>query len=98
MRFDAEIRTAIESRRLLVFEYQSRARTVEPHDYGMQKGRVRLFGYQIAGESSTRLPAWRLFDIDKIERLTISERTFLGSRGSDRQRHHHWDVLFARVK
>jgi hypothetical protein len=36
--------TAIETRRLLRFRYKNRERIVEPHDYGIHKGLIKLFG------------------------------------------------------
>jgi hypothetical protein len=51
--------TAIEQKRLLRFRYKNRERIVEPHDYGIHKGVIKLFGYQVAGSSSQKLPNWR---------------------------------------
>ena len=39
---DAQIRFAIEHTRLLHLAYLGKARVVEPHDYGVQKGQERL--------------------------------------------------------
>ena len=46
--------TAIERKRLLRFRYKGRERIVEPHDYGIHQGLVKLFGYQVAGSSSQK--------------------------------------------
>ena len=44
--------TAIEKKRLLRFRYKNRERIVEPHDYGIHKSLIKLFGYQAkSGES-----------------------------------------------
>jgi len=51
--------SAIEQKRLLRFHYKNRERIVEPHDYGIHKGIIKLFGYQVAGSSSRKLPTWR---------------------------------------
>jgi hypothetical protein len=32
---------------------------VEPHDYGIHQGLIKLFGCQVAGSSSQKLPNWR---------------------------------------
>src|SRR5262245_45668853 len=98
MAFDDEIRTAIAGRRVVTFTYHGRPRMLEPHDYGVQKENTRLFGYQIGGASSTRLPAWRLFNIDEIDDLVVSTDTFAGTRSEPGQEHLHWDILFARVQ
>ena len=47
---------AIEQKRLLRFRYKNRERIVEPHDYGIHKGIIKLFGYQVGGSSSQKLP------------------------------------------
>jgi hypothetical protein len=51
--------TAIEQRRLIRLLYKDRERIVEPHDYGIHNGLVKLFGYQVGGSSSHKLPNWR---------------------------------------
>src|SRR3954454_19336331 len=56
--------TAIEKKRLLRFRYRNRERVVEPHDYGIHKGLIKLFGYQVAGSSSKKLPNWRWAEQD----------------------------------
>jgi hypothetical protein len=45
---------AIEQKRLLRFRYQNRERIVEPHDYGIHKDIIKLFGYQVGGSSSQK--------------------------------------------
>ena len=37
---------AIEQKRLLPFRYKNRERIVEPHDYGIHNGVIKLFGYR----------------------------------------------------
>ena len=56
---DPLIWAAIEQRRLLRFRHKNRERIVEPRDYGIHKGVIKLFGYQVAGSSSRKLPTWR---------------------------------------
>jgi hypothetical protein len=92
------ILTAIHERRLLRFSYHGKHRTVEPQDYGIQKGIVNLFTYQIGGESSSsRLPDWRKFAVLSMSSVELLDETFPGSRSVPSQRHQEWDVLFARV-
>ena len=95
---DSLIRQAIREKRLLRFLYTNKVRVVEPHDYGVQKGKLRLLSYQIGGESNTgALPAWRWIDVDRMSDVQVEERHFKGSRGPDSTQHHQWDVLYARV-
>jgi hypothetical protein len=98
MRFDQELRFAILNKRLIELDYKGRPRVVEPHDYGIQNGRVRLLAHQIAGESSTRLPGWRMLDVDRIDRVVVLEQEFRGSRGTFHSRHKDWEEVFARVQ
>jgi hypothetical protein len=59
-RIDALLRKAIEQRRLIRFNYKDKPRIVEPHDYGVHKGSVKLFGYQVGGLNRACLgcPSW----------------------------------------
>jgi hypothetical protein len=90
--------TAIEQKRLLRFHYKNRERIVEPHDYGIHKGLIKLFGYQVAGSSSKKLPNWRWAEQDLISDLQMLDRTFPGGRPTKSGKHHKWDKLFIRVK
>ena len=78
---DKLIRRAIAEKRLVRFVYQDKERIAEPHDYGQIKGTDRLFCYQLRGESTGRLPNWRLVDVPGIEGLEILDEKFAGSRG-----------------
>ena len=89
---------AIEERRLIRFQYKNKERIVEPHDYGVQNGCARLFGYQIAGASSHKLPDWRLMDEEQISGLQLLDKTFPGGRRTPSGTHVKWDKLFIRVK
>ncbi len=89
---------AIDEIRLLRFVFDGKERIVEPHDYGIHQGHVRLFSYQIRGQSkSGRLPAWRLMDVPEMSEVQILDETFGGSRGDASQNHRKWDRVFARV-
>jgi hypothetical protein len=93
-----EILRAIREKRLIGFFYGGKERIAEPHDYGIQKGSVRLLSYQVGGQSNSgRLPAWRWIDVDRMSELQVLDRTFPGGRGDTSSQHHRWDKLFARV-
>jgi len=96
---DARIRCAIENRRLIEITYQRFTRLAEPHDYGKQNGIDRLLIYQRRGPAKPGHSAvgWRLFDVAKIESLDVLDKEFDGGRGTARQDHHKWDVVYARV-
>jgi len=96
-RIDALLRRAIEQRRLIRFNYKDKPRIVEPHDYGVHKGSVKLFGYQVGGLSSEPLPNWRWALVNSISDLDLLKRTFPGRRPTASGKHHQWDQIFVRV-
>lgn len=55
-RIDELLRAAIAQKRLIQFHYKDKPRIVEPHDYGIHNGSIKLFGFQVAGLSSHPLP------------------------------------------
>ena len=79
-RIDELLREAIEQKRLIRFTYKGMLRIVEPHDYGIHEGSVKLFGYQVAGVSSEPLPNWRWALVTSISDLNLLNRTFPGRR------------------
>jgi hypothetical protein len=89
---------AIEQKHLLRFHYKNRERIVEPHDYGIHNGIIKLFGYQVGGTSSQKLPNWRWAEQDLISDIQLLQRTFPGGRPTKSGKHHKWDKLFIRVK
>jgi len=90
--------TSIEERCHIRFFYDGKRRVAEPHDYGVQNGKVRLLVYQFAGKSNSgRLPAWRLVEVDGISELQILNTTFPGNRPAPSGQHHKWDQIFIRV-
>jgi len=97
---DYRIRFAIAHRRLVEVRYKRFTRLAEPHDYGRQAGVDRLLIYQLRGPARPgHSPiGWRLFDFPGIESLEVLDDTFPGSRGTQQQSHHNWDVVYARVK
>jgi predicted DNA-binding transcriptional regulator YafY len=95
---DEQLRFAITNKRLVKLSYSRSLRVVEPHDYGVQKGVVRLLAYQqrnLGPKKSER--GWRLFDVRKIEELVVLDTAFQGSRGASHQDHHVWDIVYERV-
>jgi predicted DNA-binding transcriptional regulator YafY len=95
-KLDEMLREAIRSKHLLQFQYKNQPRTVEPHDYGIQNGIVRLFCWQVGGKSSGHLPGWRMFDLEGIENCKVSDKHFAGNRDVV-GKHHNWDESFIRV-
>ena len=96
-RIDQLLRTAIEQKRLIQFTYKNNPRIVEPHDYGVHKGQIKLFGYQVGGRSSEPLPNWRWSLVTSIADLRLLNQTFPGRRPTTSGKHHQWDQIFVRA-
>lgn len=98
---DALLRRAIKEKRLVDLVYKEKRRIVEPHDYGIRNGSVKLLGYQLSGASSGPLPNWRWFEVDLISDIQLLDRKFRGGRGGPpgpSGNHNQWDELFLRVE
>lgn len=75
------IAEAIEKRHLVSFDYHGKPRIVEPHTYGLDaRGRLLLVGYQVGGEASDELPAWRSFKRKDIRNFGVLEDRFFRAR------------------
>lgn len=94
---DKLLRTAIEQKRVIQFAYKNKPRIVEPHDYGIHKGEIKLFGYQVGGQSSEPLPNWRWSVVNAISDLRLLSESFPGRRPTLSGKHHQWDQIFIRV-
>src|SRR5215510_1788935 len=95
---DTLLRKAIKEKRLVELVYKEKRRIVEPHDYGVHKGSIKLLGYQLSGASSGPLPSWRWFEVDSITDIRLLDRKFRGERPDPSGNHHQWDELFLRVE
>jgi predicted DNA-binding transcriptional regulator YafY len=94
---DQLLRKAIQTKHLVRFRYKRQERIVEPHDYGIQNGIVRLFSWQVGGRSSGRIPGWRMFDVEGIQNCEMLDKRFAGNRDVPTGKHHRWDEIFIRV-
>jgi len=96
-KIDPLLWTAIEQKRLLRLRYQGKERIVEPHDYGVHNGIIKLFSYQVGGASSRKIPNWQWIETDLVSDLELLNQTFPGGRPTKSGKHHQWDKLFIRV-
>ena len=94
---DPLLRKAIRRKRLIRFVYQNKERIVEPHDYGIHNGIIKLLAYQVRGASSGKLPGWRWFEISGISGAGCLPQTFPGNRPPPSGHHNSWDEIFIRV-
>ena len=69
---------AIEHHLLVEFEYEGLGlRRVQPFCLGLTlSGKLGLRAYQIAGESKTKIPQWKMFDLGKASKLRVLSESF----------------------
>lgn len=66
------IKNAIKNREVLRFDYDGLQRVVEPHAVGKTLGGdFVLRAFQVAGASTSGLPNWKLFRLDRVEDTTV---------------------------
>jgi hypothetical protein len=97
LKLDKLLRESIETKHLLRFRYKGSERIVEPHDYGIDNGIVRLLCWQVGGRSMGSIPGWRLMDVDDMQDCEMLDRRFSGNREVPSGKHHRWDQVFIRV-
>jgi len=73
---------AIKQRELIEFYYDGFYRKVEPHTLGVsKKGNDLLAAYQVEGGSKEgKVPEWKQFNLEKIERLNVLAESFTNPR------------------
>ncbi|KYK38438.1 MAG: hypothetical protein AYK18_17155 [Theionarchaea archaeon DG-70] len=74
--------SAIRSRNAIHFYYNGGFRTAEPFCHGASKNGIELLrAYQVEGHSESGNPAgWKLFRVEKIQHLTVTDNHFKGTR------------------
>ncbi len=79
---NSEICKAIKDKLVVQFDYHSETRFVEPHCHGIsKKGNEVLRGFQVGGGSVSGNPSpWRLFNVNEITNLSMTDKTFDGPR------------------
>ena len=81
---NAEICRAIHDEKVITFTYSDQEgnphnRVVEPYAHGLTKqDNLALRGYQIRGTSESKfaLPCWRMFLIEKMTQVTVTDESF----------------------
>ena len=74
-----QICEAIQGKCIIEFYYKGGTRIVEPHCYGIHKttNNEVLRAYRVGGYSeSESIPPWRLYRVDEISSLTITDEKF----------------------
>ncbi len=86
----AQICNAIHNLKIIEFYYENYYRKVEPHSLGVSTGgKDMLSGYQVGGQSDSKVPGWKNFDLNKITGFSETNIGFNGpefgyKRNSDR--------------
>ena len=77
-----QICDAIRSKSVIKFYYNGGNRTAEPFCYGIsRKGNDLLRAFQTGGYSeSGEQVKWKLFTVDKMTNITITDEEFSGNR------------------
>lgn len=89
---------AIQTRRMVEFDYNGKHRVVEPHVLGTLKESLDLQAYQTEGGSNSGgLDNWRRFHVSGIMNLRVLNRTFPGPRPTSGP-HSSFDHIIAVVK
>ena len=76
---------AIEGRRVARLDYNGGTRTVEPFAHGVtEAGNEVLRAFQTGGHSVSGQPVgWKLFRVDAVENLAVTEARFAGDARPD---------------
>jgi len=90
---------AIHNRRVLKFTYHGHPRVVEPHAYGLSQAENEVIRcYQTGGTSrSGKMPDWKLFEIDEIRLLTVTEEHFVNARNGYRRGDKSMPTIFCEL-
>ena len=73
---------SIENKKVIEFYYKGDFRIVEPFVIGVSStGKDSLRAFQVDGNSTDSSSfSWKLFTVDKISNLSVSEENFTGQR------------------
>lgn len=70
--------SAIQSKKMIQFNYEDSTRVAEPYCYGESKtGNEVLRAFQVKGESKSGKPiGWKLFRASKMENIAVTDEYF----------------------
>jgi hypothetical protein len=72
---------AINDKYLVQFKYDGRSRIVEPFCCGISvAGNYVLRGFQIRGADKTKPLCWRLYELEEISQLNVTQHSYKGKR------------------
>lgn len=80
-----QVCVAIARRTLVSFIYDGHSRLVEPHSHGLSlTDHEVLRGYQVGGSSSQGTLGWRIFRVDRMSEVSVSDVSFRPRDDTDR--------------
>jgi len=93
------IKQAIQNKKLMQFWYHNNQRIAEPHVFGVTTNdKLAVLTRQVGGYSSSGgLPDWRMFYVDEINNLRITEQSFQISRTWHNPRESDFKTIYAVV-
>jgi hypothetical protein len=72
-----QIIEAIENMNVIEFSYDGENRVVEPHCFGVTtEGNDAIRAFQVDGYSSSGRMGWKLYDLSKMDDLSVLEEIF----------------------
>lgn len=72
---------AISDKHVIQFQYDGRARVVEPFYCGINSDQnYVLRGFQIRGTDQTKALCWRIYKLSEMSQLGVTQHLFTGKR------------------
>lgn len=72
------LKKAIQTHKLVSFEYEGQHRIGEPHVLGVSHDKIQVLIWQTEGRTTSHddLPHWRRFNLSEIDKLTVLKEDF----------------------
>ncbi len=93
------VKTSVETKTILEFNYDGQQRVVEPHAHGVSTaGNEVLRCYQIAGGSNSgNVPGWHLMTVTKMVDLTVTDSHFNSPRPGYKKEDKSLSTIYAQL-
>lgn len=98
MNMKALICSAIQKRCIITFYYNGGYRSVEPYCCGATNSIGLLRAYQVRGHSESGTQGWKLFRMEKIQDLRMTDEPFEGKRAEYNPDDPAMKVIYCRIE
>lgn len=89
---------AITDKYLVQFKYDGRSRIVEPFCCGISAaGNYVLRGFQIRGADKTKPLCWRLYELEEISQLSVTQHSYKSKRSDYNSEDTAMTKIFCRI-